>query len=108
MNYGKGIKIARAIAGIQQKDLAGKAGIDASHVSMIEMGKRQPSMIVVNKISAALGMPPHLLALLSADHDDVAINDPEELKRAAASLAHLVLGNGGKKRIRRSKKLSAR
>ncbi len=108
MNYGKGIKIARAIAGLQQKDLADKAGIDASHVSMIEMGKRQPSMIVLNKLCAALGMPPHLLALLSADRDDIAINDPEELTRAAASLAHLVLGNGGKKRIRRSRKLPTR
>jgi len=98
MDYGKGLKIARAIAGLQQKELAKLALIDPSHVSLIEMGKRTPSLKTVQKLSRALRMPHHLLVLLSAEDGDLNIDDPEELKRAVASLAHVILGNGKNRR----------
>jgi XRE family transcriptional regulator, master regulator for biofilm formation len=108
MNYGKGLRIARAIAGLQQKKLARLANIDPSHVSLIEMGKRQPSVGTLQKLSNALGIPHHLLVLLSADPGDLKINDQEELKRAAESLAHLLLGNGRRKQRRLRSRATAR
>jgi transcriptional regulator with XRE-family HTH domain len=101
MNYGKGLKIARAIAGLQQKQLADLAKIDPSHVSLIENGKRTPSLGTLQKLSKALGVPHHLLALLSAEQDDLSLADPEELKRAAESLAGVILGHGRHPKQRR-------
>lgn len=43
MNYGKAIRVARAIAGMEQKQLAAKANLNPSHISLIEKGARRPS-----------------------------------------------------------------
>jgi XRE family transcriptional regulator, master regulator for biofilm formation len=108
MNYGKGLKIARALAGLQQKELAKLADIDPSHVSLMEMGKREPSVKTLQKLSDALKIPHHLLVLLSAEPRDLRIDDPEELKRAVESLTHLILGNGQRKSRPRSRRATSR
>lgn len=93
MNYGKALKVARAIAGLQQKDLARRAGLDPSHISLIELGRRKPSPVALERMSQALGMPPHLLMLLAAEPKDLRLADPTELKLATESLANLLLKN---------------
>jgi XRE family transcriptional regulator of biofilm formation len=96
MDYGKALKIARAISGTQQKELAQAAGLDASYVSLIEMGKRAPSLAAIKKLSDALGMPVHLLTLLASEPQDLDISDAGELHRVAESLANLLLGHKGR------------
>ena len=91
MNYGKALKIARAIVGLQQKELALLAGLAPSYLSLIEMGKRRPSMAAIRKLSHALKIPAHLLTLLAAEGDDLALVDDSELQRASESLARLLL-----------------
>jgi transcriptional regulator with XRE-family HTH domain len=91
MNYGRALKIARAIAGLQQKELARRADIDPSHVSLMEMGKRQPSVQSLEKLSKALRVPIYLLTLLAAEDGDLKISDPVELKRISELLARLLL-----------------
>jgi transcriptional regulator with XRE-family HTH domain len=91
MDYGKAVKIARALAGLQQKDLAKAAGLDPSYLSLIEMGKRTPSLSAIEKLSNALGIPTHLLTLLATGSDDLRLADPTELKRVSESLAHLLI-----------------
>ena len=54
MKYGKAIRICRAAKGLSQKELAAKAGIGSSHVSLIEAGKRSPSLATVEKLCDAL------------------------------------------------------
>jgi transcriptional regulator with XRE-family HTH domain len=54
MDYGKAVRVARAISGIQQKELADRAGLNSSYVSLIEMGKRKPSLKAVRALSSAL------------------------------------------------------
>ncbi|MBI4441768.1 MAG: helix-turn-helix transcriptional regulator [Acidobacteria bacterium] len=100
MDYGKALRIARAIAGLQQKELAQLADIDPSHVSMMEMGKRKPSVGTVQKIARALQIPEHLLTLLAAEPEDLNIKNPEELQRAAQSLAQLLLQHGASSKFR--------
>jgi transcriptional regulator with XRE-family HTH domain len=91
MDYGKALRIARAIAGLQQKELAELAEIDPSHVSLIEKGKRKPSVDTIEKLAAALQIPEDLLMLLAADPQDLDVKDPKELERAVHSLADLLL-----------------
>jgi len=71
MDYGKALRIARAIAGLQQKELAELAGIDPSHISLIEVGKRKPSVDMVEKLAKALQIPEHLFTLLAAESEDL-------------------------------------
>jgi transcriptional regulator with XRE-family HTH domain len=103
MNYGKGLKIVRSLAGLQQRELARIAGIDPSHISLIESGKRQPSLGTLEKLTLALGIPHHLLVLISADSKELATTDPKALERAVQSLVKLVVQNGGKRKPRRIK-----
>jgi transcriptional regulator with XRE-family HTH domain len=101
MDYGKALRIARAIAGLQQKELAELAELDPSHISLIEVGKRMPSVAAIEKLAKALQMPKHLLMLLAAEPEDLDLNDPKELERAAQSLAQLLLRNASHSRFRR-------
>src|ERR1700732_4561099 len=100
MEYGKALRIARAIAGLQQKELAELAKLDPSHISLIEVGKRVPSVGAIKKLAEALQIPKHLLMLLAAERKDLDLNDPKEVERAAQSLAQLLLRNASHSRFR--------
>lgn len=91
MDYGKALRIARAIAGLQQKELAAQAKLDASYVSLIERGERTPSLKTVRALSQALGVPVHLFTLLAAEPDDIELSDEDELREIGTSLARLLL-----------------
>lgn len=49
------VMAARAIAGISQKELASRCGIDQSDISKIERGTANPSVATLERIAAALG-----------------------------------------------------
>ena len=91
MNYGKALRIARAISGIQHQELAAKAGLTASYVSLVEMGKRNPSVGAIRKLSQALQIPPHLFMLLATEDGDTDLADPTELDSLGSSLIRLLL-----------------
>lgn len=63
---GRAIKETRLRRGMSLTDVA-RLGVSASALSMIENGKRQPSIEMLAKIAAALGVPPCLL-LFMADY----------------------------------------
>jgi transcriptional regulator with XRE-family HTH domain len=94
MNYGKALRLARALAGLQQQQLADKAGIDASYISLIEQGKRSPSVKFIHKISKAIGIPPYLFTFLAMESDDTELLDEKELASLGEALTKLVLNYG--------------
>ncbi|SRR5437773_946157 len=106
MDYGRALKIARAMAGLQQKDLADIAGMDSSHVCLIEMGKRKPSLGALEKLCRALRIPNHLFMLLGAEANDLKTDDPEELHRAAESLARLLFRHASRRHGQRGRQAS--
>ena len=91
MDYGKAVRVARAISGIQQKELADRAGLNSSYVSLIEMGKRKPSLKAVRALSSALEMPPDLLTLLGIESEDLSLADTNEVDEVAKSLFKVLL-----------------
>lgn len=103
MNYGKALKLARALANLSQKELAKKAGLDPSHISLIEKGSRRPSLTALEKLSSALQIPIDLFVLMAAEKDDLKFRDPEQIQQAAESLARLVLPHSPTKQISRRK-----
>lgn len=86
------------MAGLQQQEVADRAGMNSSHISLIEMGKRKPSVQALEKLCRALGIPNHLFMLLGADEGDLNIGDSDGIRRAAESLAQLLFSNGARHR----------
>src|SRR5688572_10395828 len=92
MHYGKAIRIVRTAFGLSKAELADRLSIGASHLSLIEAEKRQPSLSVLDEISTVLHVPPHLLTLLASDPGD--LNDPknaEQINTFSNSLLRLLV-----------------
>jgi len=71
MNYGKAIRICRTAHGMTQQELAGQTSVGASQLSLVESGRRQPSVRVLQEVTAALNVPMHLFTLLASDEQDL-------------------------------------
>lgn len=56
-NPGKAISVLRQLKEIEQQDLAEQIGVAPNYLSMIEHGKRTPSLDTLGKIGDAFGLP---------------------------------------------------
>lgn len=91
MNYAKAIRITRSIADITQKELADRSGLDRSYLSLIEGGRRKPTVETLQTISDALEIPFHLLTLLATEKADAKRLDQEQVRGLAQQLTYLLL-----------------
>lgn len=98
MRYGKAIRICRAAKGLSQKELASKAGIGSSHISLIEAGKRSPSLATVEKICDALRVPSHLVMLLAAEPGEIQAEHIDNLKDVSGMILNLLVGPESRKK----------
>ena len=57
MTLGNAIKIVRTASGVKQGKLAEKLNISANYLSLIENGKREPSISFLRRLAAELGVP---------------------------------------------------
>ena len=55
--FGASLRSARNSAKISQEELASKAGLDRTYISLLERGKRNPSLVCIGKLSEALKLP---------------------------------------------------
>jgi len=85
MNYGNGLMVARTKAGLSKRQLALRAGVDASYITHIEAGRKKPSLDMLEKMADVLGVPMPLLMLFSAE--------PKELVGISAPQAALLGGS---------------
>jgi transcriptional regulator with XRE-family HTH domain len=95
VDYGRAIRIVRTARGLNQAQLAERLSVGTSHVSLLEAGKRQPSVQVLDEVATVLNVPPHLLTLLASEPAD--IDNPknaDEIARLAQALLK-VLTSGG-------------
>jgi transcriptional regulator with XRE-family HTH domain len=81
MDYGRAIRIVRAAQGLKQSELAERLRVGASHLSLVEAGRRKPSLSALQDISAALHVPLHLLTLLASDPSE--FDDPESASKVS-------------------------
>ena len=56
--FGLALREARVGAGLSQEALAVKSGLDRTYVSGAERGVRNPTLITLARLSAALGVNP--------------------------------------------------
>jgi XRE family transcriptional regulator, fatty acid utilization regulator len=90
-NYGKAFRIVRAAFGLRQSELAGRLPITASQLSLIEAGKRQPSLKVVDSLANAVGIPAALISLLASTPDDVESQSDDDIADLARALLRLLV-----------------
>ena len=93
MNYGKALRIARAIAGVKQKELARKARISHSYISLIEKGARRPSPRAIAKLCRQLHIPMPLFAMLGAEKADAKDIRDHEFETLGLYLARFLARN---------------
>jgi transcriptional regulator with XRE-family HTH domain len=91
MNYSKAIRVARSLADLSQGELADRAEIDRSYLSLIESGKRQPTVETIEKIAQGLKMPFHLLSLLGSEQADIQKANPGQIESLSLALTKLLM-----------------
>ena len=91
MNYSKAIRVARSLADLSQGELADRAEIDRSYLSLIESGKRHASVETIQKIATALDLPFHLLALLGSEQKDIKRANVNQIEDLSLALTKLLL-----------------
>jgi len=76
VKLGRAIKVMRTASGIKQKDIANKIGVTPNYVSLVEAGKREPSIAFLRRIAKVIGVPVGLFFLWaeSADGSSPRIN----------------------------------
>jgi transcriptional regulator with XRE-family HTH domain len=97
MEYGRALKICRAAVELSQQDVAKRAGITKSYLSLVEGGKRSPSLATLEKICKAMRVPPHLVMLLAAGPQEIPGPEREKLGEVAESLLRLLANRSPKK-----------
>jgi putative transcriptional regulator len=60
--FSRNLRAMRAFAGLDQRELAAKAGVDRSTISLLENGRHKPQMGTLKKLAAALDVSPETLA----------------------------------------------
>jgi transcriptional regulator with XRE-family HTH domain len=91
MNYAKAIRIARTLADLSQRELAQKLSLDPSLLSLLEAGKRKPSVATIDKITSQLGIPAYLFTLLASEEGDLKGASHETMHQLSTGLMRLLL-----------------
>lgn len=65
--FGQALRRMRKAKGLSQEALALEAGIERNFVSLIELGRNQPSITTIFKLANALGVKPHELIIQAED-----------------------------------------
>ena len=71
MKMGLAIRVRRTMREMHLEDLARKAGISVSYLSLIETGKRDPSISVVIKLADELGIRMSALCILAENLEEL-------------------------------------
>jgi transcriptional regulator with XRE-family HTH domain len=90
-DYAKAFRIIRAAFGLKQSELAARMPVTASQLSLIEAGKRQPSLRVVDALAVAVGVPSALVSLLATPTGDLTKKPDEEISDLARALLRLLV-----------------
>ena len=81
-NWARAFRIVRAVEGVQQQTMAKRIGISVSGLSLIESGKRNPSLQVIDRFCNATATPIVALAqLASLPYQDNFQSLVDEMKR---------------------------
>jgi transcriptional regulator with XRE-family HTH domain len=90
MDIGNAIRDLRQDKGLNQMDFALKCGLSQSYLSLIEKGKKEPTLSLLKKISSTLSIPMPVLVFLSLDKDDVSESKRDAYKMFEPTIKSLI------------------
>ncbi|MGK2913985.1 MAG: helix-turn-helix domain-containing protein [Porticoccaceae bacterium] len=90
MEIGHALKICRSAKRFSLDELAERAGLSQSYLSMIESGKREPTLSSIEKVAKALGVPTPILLFLAAEKGELEGLDAETIRRLSAAVLDVV------------------
>jgi len=90
-DYAKAFRIIRAAFGLQQAELAARMRISASQLSLIEKGKRRPSLRVVEALATAVLVPMALITVLATAPHDIESKADGDISDLARALLRLLV-----------------
>ena len=79
----------------RKRQLAARIDVSPSHLSLVENGKRDPSLKLLQQIAVSLAVPMHLLTLLASDVGNV--DDPDHadhIAQVAKALLRVLVAEG--------------
>lgn len=81
MNIGQAIRLLRVRRAISLAVLGELSGLSPSYLSLLETGKRQPTLDTLDKIASGLGVSTSALILLATPPEDlIEVSDPTKKK----------------------------
>ncbi|MCD1651794.1 MULTISPECIES: helix-turn-helix domain-containing protein [Vreelandella] len=91
MNVGYAIKLCRQQRKLTQGELAKRAGVSISYLSLLERGERSdPGLSALEKIAKGLNVPMTLLLFLAADEDELSGFTPDLKEKLSAAALNLM------------------
>lgn len=85
MNIGHAIKMCRSAKNLSLESLADSTDFSRSYLSMIESGKREPTLKTVEALAKALAVPVPILLFLAADSGELEGLDADTAKQLSAA-----------------------
>lgn len=88
MEIGHALRVCRSARSFSLAELAERTGLSQSYLSMMESGKREPTLSTLEKVARALTVPTPVLLFIAAEKEDLEGLDAETASRlSAAALA---------------------
>ncbi len=100
MELARAIKLTRTASGMKQKEIAVKVGVTPNYLSLVENGKREPSISFLKRLATVLGVPVGLFFLWEQEGVGKSLNQVRNL--LAQLEAMYVFANRGKIRKKRA------
>ena len=91
MSLGRNIRLVRIARGIALSHLATEAGISSSYLSLIESGRRQPSLGVLRLLAAHLQVPNSVLLWETGASGDAAVAEGSEHLQGLMAVLYKIL-----------------
>ncbi len=91
MNLGSAIRFCRQRRDLTQPELAERAGISASYLSVLEKGKRDPSFSMLQKIARGMDVPLSLLVFVATDPSEIQGLPAEVSEKLSAATMNLLM-----------------
>lgn len=88
MDIGHALKLCRSARKVSLDELASSAGLSQSYLSMVESGKREPTLSTLEKLANVLEVPLPILLFLASNKEELKGLDSETFdKLSTAALA---------------------
>jgi len=97
MELGKAIKLVRTASGKRQGEVAEKLGVTSNYLSLVENGKREPSVSFLKRLAADLAVPVGFFFLWEEHETGTSKKNVDQLRELLAQLeAMYVFAKRGK------------